>query len=346
MTEVVRVNLRERGYRIEIEPGALTKTGARMRHALGGKSRSAVLITNPTVHGLYGKPVEKALAKEGFTVHRVLVGDGERFKTLKTAGSIYTFLLQNRIERSDVIVGLGGGVVGDLAGFVAATYSRGLALVQIPTTLLAQIDSSIGGKTGVNHPLGKNMIGAFHQPSLVLIDPQVLQTLPSRELRSGVFVAIKYGIKSDKRLVNWILHAANALQDGQPGELSHLIAACCRIKAGVVERDEKEGSVRRILNFGHTVGHALESMTNYTRFLHGEAVAYGMKAAARIAELISILPSSDRKQVDDAISSFGRLPKTGSLASGDIISAMRRDKKVSSGKLVFVLPVRIGRVVV
>src|SRR5262249_507723 len=287
--QVIDLKLRERRSRIEVAPGLLEQVGERTREVLGERPRAAVIITNPAVDSIYGKQVRQSLARAGFRVERIRIGDGERFKTLRTAESVYSFLIERGIERGDLIVALGGGVVGDLGGFVAATYLRGISLVQAPTTLLAQIDSAIGGKTGVNHGLGKNLIGAFHQPMLVVADPSVLRTLPAREVRSGLGEAIKYGVIRDLRLFNPIARPADRLLACDSGELSHLIARSCQIKVDVVKLDERESGLRRILNFGHTVGHALEAVTGYRRFRHGEAVAHGMRAAARVAERMGML---------------------------------------------------------
>ncbi len=342
----INVKLGDRSYPIEIASGALACLGAHARASLGEKARRAVIITNPAIDGLYGKQVTRSLARAEFRPLKFLIGDGERFKSLRTAESLYTFLIEQHIERSDVIVALGGGVTGDVAGFVAATYLRGIRFIQVPTTLLAQIDSSVGGKTGVNHPLGKNLIGAFHQPSLVVIDPETLDTLPAREMSAGLYEAIKYGVIRDRRLFTRIARDIEALKRLDPETLSYLIARCCRIKADVVARDEREGGLRRILNFGHTVGHALEAVTGYRRFYHGEAVGHGMRAASLIAEQLNLLSLKERKTIDDAILRIGRLPKANNLALGDIISAMDRDKKAEAGRLAFVLPVEIGRVVI
>ena len=346
----LKVNLGSRHYTIEIAPGLIDQVGRETRTAVGAKTRNAVIISNPTVDLIYGSHVDISLRKAGFRTQRTLVPDGEKYKNLRTANLLYTFLIDHHIERGDVIIALGGGVIGDLAGFVAATYLRGIRVVQVPTTLLAQIDSSIGGKTGVNHQLGKNLIGAFHQPSLVLIDPHVLSTLPPRELRSGLFEAIKYGIIRDKNLFDLIRdHSRAFLAGGLSGDnldpMTQMIYSCCAIKADVVEADEQESGLRRILNFGHTVGHALETVTNYRRFLHGEAVGYGMRAASRIAELLGSFDSESRSAVDEAITALGLLPPTKNLALHDIIVAMQRDKKVEAGNLAFVLPVAIGQVV-
>ena len=303
------------------------------------------MITNERVDSIFGARAARSLKQAGFSIDKVRIGDGERFKNLRVAEGIYAHLIANRVERSDVIVALGGGVVGDLAGFVAATYLRGIRVIQAPTTLLAQIDSSVGGKTGVNHPLGKNLIGAFHQPSLVVIDPETLSTLPPRQLRAGLFEAIKYGVIRDHQLFGRISNRMESILNGDLDELSHLIARSCAIKAEVVGADERETGLRKILNFGHTIGHALEAVTRYRRFLHGEAVAHGMRAAARISESIDLLPESGREEIDSAIHRVGALPKTNSIALNGIIAAMQHDKKSVRGRLTFVLPKEIGQVV-
>ncbi|MFY9554933.1 MAG: 3-dehydroquinate synthase, partial [Blastocatellia bacterium] len=342
----VPVNLGARSYNIQISSGLLGELGDSVRHAVGGSARQAVLVSNATVGKVYGGRAVKSLSRAGFKVHRYSIGDGERFKSLRTAESLFAFLIGLRIERSDVIVALGGGVVGDLAGFVAATYLRGVRLIQVPTTLLAQIDSSVGGKTAVNHPLGKNLIGAFHQPSLVVIDPEILSTLPARQLRAGLFEAIKYGVIRDHHLFDRLSKRIDDLKGHEPAELEYLISRCCAIKAGIVQEDERENGLRRILNFGHTVGHALEAVTHYRRFLHGEAVAHGMRAASRIAERAGLLPRTARDLIDASIAGVGSLPAANTLELDDIISAMYRDKKVQAGRTVFVLPVAIGEVVI
>ena len=342
----VAVNLGSRSYEVQISSGLLDQLGKSARADLGPNSRQAVVVGNATVDSLYSERAVKSLTTAGFKIHRFSIGDGERFKTLGTAQSLFTFLIERRIERTDVIVALGGGVVGDLAGFVAATYLRGIRLIQVPTTLLAQIDSSVGGKTGVNHPLGKNLIGAFHQPSLVVIDPDVLQTLPPRQMQAGLYEAIKYGVISDHRLFNRIVRNIEELKNFDPQELENLIARCCGIKAGVVRSDEHETGLRKILNFGHTVGHALEAVTHYRRFLHGEAVGIGMRAASRIAEHMGLLQAQSRETIETAIAGVGSLPKANTLALDDIMSAVFRDKKVEAGRATFVLPVEIGKVVI
>jgi 3-dehydroquinate synthase len=344
--KTITVKLKERSYAIHVAAGLLDEAGERLRAAVGERARRAVVISNPTVNQLYGRRLERSLRRAGFKTHGFLIGDGERFKTLATAEKLYSFLIEQRIERSDVIVAVGGGVVGDISGFVAATYLRGIRFAQVPTTLLAQIDSSVGGKTGVNHALGKNLIGAFHQPALVVIDPTTLKTLPERELRAGLCEAIKYGVIRDRRLFERIRRELERLKQFDVDELTHLIHRSCQIKAEVVARDEREGGLRRILNFGHTVGHALEAVTRYRRFLHGEAVGHGMCAAARIAERLEILTGDERHLIDEAVRRAGPLPSAKTLALDDIISAMAHDKKAEAGHLAFVLPTAIGRVVV
>lgn len=344
--KTIVVRLRERSYGIRIAAGSVDELGALARGALGGRARRALVVTNARIAGLYGNRCRRALKAADFTTYQFLIGDGERFKTLRSAESILTFMIERGIGRGDVVVALGGGVVGDVAGFAAAVHLRGISLLQVPTTLLAQIDSSVGGKTGVNHRLGKNLIGAFHQPSLVVIDPETLRTLPLRELRSGLYEALKYGVISDARLFHRIARETNRLLKFDAEELVHLIARSCAIKASVVARDEREAGLRKALNFGHTVGHALEAVTNYRRFLHGEAVGHGMRTAARIAERLKLLASCDREAIDDAIKRVGQLPDANTLALDGIISAMHYDKKAEAGRISFVLPVEIGRVVI
>lgn len=342
----VKVNLGDRSYSISISSGLLDEIGRLARNVVGQSARRAVIVTNPRVESIAGARVVRSLSLAGFKIHRFRIGDGERFKSLKTAEELFSFLIEQRIERSDLIIALGGGVVGDLAGFAAATYLRGVRLVQIPTTLLAQIDSSVGGKTAVNHRLGKNLIGAFHQPCLVAIDPDTLRTLAARQIQAGLYEVIKYGVIRDRRFFSRVIENLEEIKRLDSSELELLIARCCAIKAGVVENDEREGGLRRILNFGHTVGHALEAVTHYRRFLHGEAVGYGMRAASRIAERMELLTPTDREEIESAIIRVGRLPKSDSLAFDDIISAMHRDKKVEAGRATFVLPVEIGKVVI
>lgn len=346
MTSTVHVSLAERSYDITITDGALSQTGEITRVALGEKSRRVALISNPKVHALYGKTVEKSLKQAGFATLTHLIGDGERAKSLRTAERAWFFLIANRFERSDGVVALGGGVVGDLAGFVAATFLRGVNYVQIPTTLLAQIDSSVGGKTAINHALGKNLIGAFHQPRAVVIDPDALRSLPGRELRAGLYEAVKYGVIRDPELFSLIEGNLDRINSLDPELLARVIARSCEIKAEVVRADERESGLRRILNFGHTVGHALEAVTVYRRLKHGEAVGYGMKCASTIAEKAGIIPRAEAEAIRFVVDELGSLPRVDDLRTQDVIAAMSHDKKVAQGKLPLILPAKIGSVVV
>ena len=346
MERQVHVSLGERSYEITISEGALARAGEAARKAFGAKSRRVAIVSNPTVHRLYGRVVEKSLRQAGFQPLVCLIGDGERAKSLRTAERVWGFLIERRFERNEGLVALGGGVVGDLAGFAASAYLRGVPFVQIPTTLLAQIDSSVGGKTAVNHALGKNLIGAFHQPRAVVIDPRVLETLPPREFRAGLYEALKYGVIRDRSLAEFMQAELGPIQSLDPDALAILIARCCQIKADVVEADEREGGLRRILNFGHTVGHALEAVTHYRRLKHGEAVGYGMKCASIMAESAGIIAGSESALIRQMVDAIGRRPRLHGLSLAGILTAMAHDKKVAQGKLPLILPTTIGDVVV
>jgi 3-dehydroquinate synthase len=272
----------------------------------------------------------------------ILISDGERFKTLRSVSKIYEALIRAGADRGSTLVAVGGGVIGDTAGFAAASYLRGITLVHVPTTLLAQVDSSIGGKVGVNHALGKNLIGAFHQPRLVAIDPTVLSTLPRREFRSGLYEVVKYGVIADRALFERLATHTKRILAQDPDVLLPSIIESCRIKADVVSRDEREGGLRRILNFGHTVGHALESVTRYRTFRHGEAIAWGMRAAALLAASRGVLPQSECDAIIGLIRGLGSLPPVDDLSMADILGAIGRDKKVVHGRLHFVLATAIG----
>jgi 3-dehydroquinate synthase len=340
-SRTVTVSLGERSYQIVISSGALESAGSILREGLGDSHSAprAALISNARVHSLYGRVIERSFRQAGFRVSTHLIGDSERSKSLRTAETVWTFLIANRFERGDVVVALGGGVVGDLAGYAAASYLRGVRYVQIPTTLLAQIDSSVGGKTAVNHRLGKNLIGAFHQPQAVIIDPSVLGTLAQREFQAGMYEALKYGIIRDASL-------AESIVAFDPAHMVDLIARCCEIKADVVATDERESGLRQILNFGHTIGHALEAVTGYRRLKHGEAVGYGMKAATWMASNVGLLSQIDMKRITESVDALGRLPQINDLKAGDIVAAIQHDKKVAGGRPTFVLPLRVGAVTI
>jgi 3-dehydroquinate synthase len=296
------------------------------------------IVSNPVVWRLHGEQIQRAFGG----VEPILIPDGERFKTLQSVSRIYDALIRANADRASVLIAIGGGVIGDTAGFAAATFLRGIPLVHVPTTLLAQVDSSIGGKVGVNHALGKNLIGAFHQPALVVIDPAMLRTLPRREFRSGLYEVVKYGMIASRPLFNRVAGETKAIFDRDPAVLGPAIVESARIKADVVAKDEREAGLRRILNYGHTVGHALEAVTKYRRFRHGEAIGYGMLAAADLAVARGALADSERQALAGLITLLGPLPPIADLPIGDVLDAVRRDKKVVHGRLHFVIAIQIG----
>ena len=310
--------------------------------AAAGLTPAPVVISCPPVWRAHGRVLEPVMDGR----EPLLMADGERAKTLGSVARLYEGLVKAGADRKTPVIAFGGGVVGDVAGFAAASFLRGLPVVQIPTTLLAQVDSSIGGKTGVNLPAGKNLVGAFHAPSLVVCDPAVLRTLPRREFRAGLYEAIKYGVIASRPLFDRIARDLDALFARQAAPLADMIAACCRIKADVVMADEHEHGQRRILNFGHTAGHALESITRYRRYRHGEAVGLGMLAAAELAVARGALHADDRDALRDLITRMGPMPATTDLRVEDALTAMGRDKKVAAGRLHYVLPVGIGETLI
>ncbi len=297
------------------------------------------VVSTPPVWKLHGHTLMGALP--GSTP--ILVPDGERFKQTRTVGRIYDALVRERADRGSVIIAFGGGVVGDTAGFAAATFLRGVALVQVPTTLLAQVDSAIGGKVGVNHALGKNLIGAFHPPRVVAIDPQILDTLPRREFRAGLYEVVKYGVIASPSLFGRLDQELVDIFARKRAVLLSIIRESCQIKGRVVTADEREAGARRTLNFGHTIGHALEAVTKYRRFRHGEAVAYGMLGAAEIARARGTLKEPAFESLRRLLTRMGPLPAVGDLPIASILEAIQRDKKVLRGRLHVVLPTAIGR---
>jgi 3-dehydroquinate synthase len=327
-------------YPIAIEPGLLG--GLRELLAEERFPGRAFVVSSPTVWRLHGTAIARALPR----LEPILIPDGERAKTLQTASRVYDALVAAQADRGAGIVAIGGGVIGDTAGFAAATYLRGIGVAHVPTTLLAQVDSAVGGKVGVNHALGKNLIGAFHQPRLVAIDPLVLGTLPRREFRAGLYEVVKYGMAFDAALFDHVRSSNQAIFGRSPEVLAPIIAASCRIKAAVVQEDERERGRRRLLNFGHTAGHALEAITKYRRFRHGEAVALGMVVAADLAVARGALPPDARDALTGLIAALGPLPSVTDLRVEDALEAIRHDKKVVDGRLHFVLPVALGRAVV
>lgn len=342
---IVNVPLGARSYEIKIGPGVLSDLG-RDCARLNLGNRCAV-ISDRNVAPRFAKAVQLSLKKAGFESVLVTVPAGETAKSLKVVEQCYDALAKHRLERKSFIVALGGGVVGDLAGFVAATYLRGVAFVQVPTTLLAQVDSSVGGKVGVNLKAGKNLVGAFHQPKLVLCDIDALRTLPVREFRAGLAEVIKYGIIYDAALFERLEHDLPKLLKREPKTLTEVIARCCEIKADVVGQDETESGLRAILNFGHTIGHAIENISGYGKYLHGEAISIGQIAAARISAATLGLDASEAKRVGAIFRKAG-LPTTIQLSASQrkkLFGAMRLDKKVSGGEVKFVLAKRIGETV-
>ncbi|RJQ54533.1 MAG: 3-dehydroquinate synthase [Nitrospiraceae bacterium] len=336
----VKVDLKERSYYIVIGSKVLRKLGLRLKEFR--PSRVAV-VSNKTVFPLYGDTVLKALDEYGIKPEVILIPDGEEYKDFTWAYNIHGELLKAGFDRNGLLVALGGGVVGDITGFVASTYMRGIRYVQVPTTLLAQVDSSVGGKTGVNHPLGKNMIGTFYQPSFVLIDVDTLRTLPKGEFSSGMAEAIKYGVIADTKLFDYLENNREdilSLGDG----IIHIIKRSCEIKADIVSKDEREAGLRAILNFGHTVGHAVETVTEYKKYLHGEAVSIGMCAAADIAVRMKIFRKKEADRIRNLLESY-KLPcaMPDALSLDKIITAVEIDKKTKAGSLTFILPESIGK---
>lgn len=323
-------------YPVLVGEGLASRLGAVLDERGIGSRR--FVVTNPVVWRLHGEHL--AAAAPGAEV--IQVPDGERHKHLATVSRIYEALVTARADRGSTVLAVGGGVVGDMAGFAAATFLRGIALVQVPTTLLAQVDASIGGKVGVNLPSGKNLVGAFYSPRLVLIDPLLLRTLSRRELRAGLYEVIKYGMACSASLFARLQADSPRLLDPGAGVLLPVVRECCRIKADVVSADEREAGPRRVLNFGHTAGHAIEALTLYRRFRHGEAVAWGMLVATEIAVARRLCSREDASALEALIMSLGPLPHVGDLRAVPIIESIRHDKKVVDGTLHMVLPTGIG----
>ncbi len=337
----VPVKLGPRSYRVAVGAGLLAQVGPEISRL--GVGRKLALLTDPAIKALYGEIVARSLAGAGFEVTTVLLPEGERAKTLEVAAQTWDRLLEAGLDRGSAVVALGGGAVGDLAGFVAATYMRGVHFVQLPTTLLAQVDASIGGKTAIDHPRAKNLIGAFHQPRLVLADTGALQTLPEREYRSGLAEVIKHGIVLDAAYFDEVERSAAALAKREPETLERIVAGSCRLKASVIERDEQEAELRHVLNYGHTIGHAIEAVTGYARFAHGEAVSLGMVAEAGVAERLGLAATETRARQVHLLETMGLPVREVGEAPERVIEAMARDKKGKEGRVPFVLAPEIGR---
>ena len=336
--QTLRIELGSRSYPILIGPGLLDDAG----HVAGAIAAHDVLVvTNVTVAPLYLARLERGLA--GKRVGSVVLPDGEHFKTLDTLGRVFDALVDLRLNRDACVVALGGGVVGDLAGFAAACYQRGVDYVQVPTTLLAQVDSSVGGKTGVNHPGGKNLIGAFHQPRAVLADTSTLETLPPRELRAGLAEVVKYGLIEDAALLAWLEGNVEKLLTLEPPALAHAIFRSCEIKARIVAADEREHGERALLNLGHTFGHAIETATGYGEWLHGEAVAVGMLLAADLSRRLGFLGAAEVQRVRALLSRIGLPTQAPAIGADRALALMGMDKKVLAGRIRLVLLERLGR---
>lgn len=336
----VHIDLGDRSYDILIGRQLLEKTGEFLKERV--KASKAIIFTHPNIGRLYGDRVKASLKQSGLQVECVEVPEGEGSKSLEESGRLFDRLVEFNCDRQSVLVALGGGVIGDLTGFVAATFMRGVPFIQIPTTLLSQVDSSVGGKTAVNHPRGKNLIGAFYQPRLVVIDVDTLRSLPQDEFRAGMAEVIKYGVIADRDLFEYINDHAEAILALDVARLEHIIETSCAIKAGVVEKDERESKYRMILNFGHTLGHALEALTGYSGLKHGEGVAIGMVYAARLSQETGRCSSAVCQRIRDLVEKLGLPSRLPDLRTREIIEAMYLDKKAENKNIRFILVKDIG----
>ena len=339
----VQVRLSYNSHNILIGSGLLMQTGARLKEI--GFNDKLAIITDATVKNLYGNTLKQSLTDSGFKVLLLEIPEGEEQKSLETAGRLYYELTGFYAERTTPIIALGGGVIGDLTGFVAATYLRGVPLIQIPTTLLAQVDSSIGGKVAVNHGLLKNKIGAFYQPRLVISDIDILKTLTAGDLSDGLAEAIKYGVIWDEEFFTYIEENLDRIKSLDAEALEAIVFRSAKIKAEVVGKDERDFGIRNILNYGHTIGHAVESVSDF-KVQHGEAVAIGMLAAARISNKLGILDKNEVGRLKEVIARAGLPTQIPTLQFEKMIQAMKHDKKIMQGKIRFVLPKTIGEVLI
>ena len=338
--EQIKVALGERSYDITLGADILDTIGALCREL--GLSGTAAVVTNTTIAPLFYDRVRAAMEAAGYRVVPVLLPDGEGHKNSATLNLIYDALVDASLDRGSFILALGGGVIGDMAGFAAASYLRGIPFVQLPTTLLSQVDSSVGGKTGINHPRGKNLIGAFYQPRAVLIDVATLDSLPEREYLSGLGEIAKYGAVLDGDFFTFLEQNTDLLLFRDKSALIHAVSRSCAIKARVVESDEREGGVRAVLNYGHTLGHAVETLTGYTRYLHGEAVAIGMVQAARISQHFGFCSEADRDRIESLVKALGLPTELPSFPARQYQEALSHDKKVRESGLLFICNLGIG----
>ncbi|MFN3543488.1 MAG: 3-dehydroquinate synthase [Thiobacillus sp.] len=341
--QTLTVDLGDRSYSIHIGSGLLSQAGLILPHLA---QKRVMIVTNTTVAPLYLAQLTATLQAGGVTVAQVVLPDGEAYKNWETLNLIFDALLTDRAERKTTLIALGGGVIGDMTGFAAACYQRGMPFIQIPTTLLSQVDSSVGGKTGINHPLGKNMIGAFYQPKLVLADTDTLKTLPARELSAGLAEVIKYGLIWDAEFLAWLEVDMDKLRALDPAAITHAIYRSCEIKAQVVGEDEREGGIRAILNLGHTFGHAIEAGMGYGNWLHGEAVGAGMVLAAQVSQRMGWLSEADVARTRAIIRAAGLPDVAPDLGVEKYLEYMGHDKKVEGGKMRFVLLKKLGEAVI
>ncbi|WP_414443712.1 3-dehydroquinate synthase [Burkholderia sp. 22PA0106] len=335
----VNVDLGDRAYPIHIGDGLIGRTELFAPHIKGA---SVTIVTNTTVDPLYGDALRAALAPLGKQVETVVLPDGEAYKHWETLNLIFDGLLGSRADRKTTLIALGGGVVGDMTGFAAACYMRGVPFIQVPTTLLSQVDSSVGGKTGINHPLGKNMIGAFYQPQAVIADIGALRTLPERELAAGIAEVVKTGAIADPAFFDWIEADIEALNRREPAALTEAVKRSCEIKAGVVAADEREGGLRAILNFGHTFGHAIEAGLGYGEWLHGEAVGCGMVMAADLSVRLGRLDDASRQRLNRVIAAAHLPVRAPDLGAARYVEMMQVDKKAEAGAIKFIVLERLG----
>lgn len=341
MSRTVQVELGEKAYDIHIGENCL----ANLPELLADVSRSSrsILVSDELVFSLYGEEVVRILRSAGLQVETAVIKGGEACKNLSTLSWLYEQMIEKGLDRQSTVFALGGGVVGDLAGFAAASFMRGIGYIQLPTSLLAQVDSSVGGKTGVNLPLGKNLVGAFYQPSLVFADVKLLNTLAEKEYQTGLAEVIKYGIIWDQEFFTYLEENIEPIKARNMDCLIHIVSRCCEIKAEIVGQDEKENGVRALLNLGHTFGHAFEALTEYKEFTHGQAVAIGMVYAARLAAVLDRMPAQEVERVTALLQNYGLPVHYGDLKPRDIVARMYLDKKSTGGKIKLVLPLGIGK---
>lgn len=340
--QTVHVALKDRSYNIHIENGLLNKSGELIARLPVRKN--ITIITNSTIAPLYLDRLKTKLINAGFNVHEIILPDGENHKNLNTISNIYNELIKMDLDRNSSILALGGGVVGDMAGFAAATFFRGVPYIQIPTTLLSQVDSSVGGKTGVNLTGGKNLVGAFYQPKIVIIDPEVLKTLEVNELRAGIAEVIKYGVILDSKFFQYLESNIDKAFKLDYMTITHIIKTCCSIKANITSQDEKEKGIRSYLNFGHTIGHAVEALTHYNKFIHGEAVSIGMAAVSKISEYWQFTDRSNTDRLLTLLKRSGLPTELPAFTLNDYIVTMLKDKKRAEAGINMVLMKQIGEV--